>query len=200
MQSCDGPSLEGGQVLDAPGDGPVTDGAVDADLGPGFDSAPKPDTVVDSAPKPDTVDSAPKPDTTPVCPATCPIACLPGGSTCPLPSNVSTGQLPANRGSLNIPKGSTWRLCSNTTFELPAGRRDRLHRPARLRGKAELNETTAIGGRTCVFALAGLTIEVGAARGAGTVAVPARGQGDRAGSGGDHRRLGPGPPLRRRGR
>jgi hypothetical protein len=149
-------SGEGGQVLDAPGGDGLSDLPVLDDVGPGVDGTP--DAVVDSSPTPDKT-----PDTIPPCPASCPIDCLPGGGSCPLPSNVSTGQLPTPCGAITLAKGSTWRLCSSTaSCRLVVGT-DCTVTPA-CAGKA-VNQTTAISGTVipaCAFSLASLTIEVGA--------------------------------------
>jgi hypothetical protein len=142
--------VEGGQIVDAPGDvpttgdGPITDTTVHVD-------GPKPPKDLLS-------------DTVAPCPATCAIACLPGSSSCPKPSNVNPGQLPAPCGALTLPKGSTWRLCSNTTSScrLVSGT-DCTVQPV-CAGKAT-NQPTTVAGATipaCVFVLPALTVEIGA--------------------------------------
>jgi len=194
--------VEGGQILDA-----TSDVALDA-TGPGdavhdvapdwpaWDAGPGPDAWRDGP-----VDAPPTPDIVAPCPPTCPIACLPGSATCPLPSNISAGQLPAPCAAVTVPQGAVWRLCSNTSSSCRIVSGTDCNAAPTCAGSA-VNQTTAVGGTTipaCAFAIVDLTVETGATlqvrgespallvvKGAATIAglVDASAQGRYGGAGG----------------
>lgn len=155
----DGNTLVDGWFSDGTGvdglraDGPLPDGRLpDGPLPDGL-----PDGSLPDGPSPDGL----TPDLPPVCPASCAIGCLPGTATCPLPSNVGTGQLPSPCGSLTLGAATTWRVCSDgvqPNCRIVSG--TNCNASAACSGKA-MTQTATIGGASvvaCVFVLDALDI------------------------------------------